>query len=629
MGWVALQLPASLRHEDEPVNASIGKVMNDPIRFERKAAIRSPWTAAPLYGMAALYALACGTGNDTPFSSDGLYGNGQGGSSLSGTPSGNSGTGSSGDMPNGATGGMTDPCAGVACDPGSLCDEGLCIPGCNDQKPCASGSSCCDGGCYDLKTDINFCGSCSKACPLAANQAVTCEAGMCTLGACSNGFFDCDGKSQNGCESASVCICIPGAMQACYPGPANTENVGLCKPGTRKCNPSGTAFGLCKDFVTPSTELCANNIDEDCSGKADDVPDIDGDGWTVCNNDCCETTQDCAKPTKVNPGAFEFVGNAIDDDCDPATLDSVPAAACSSVAKFDGTKAIELVQALDLCQQTTANAPLAMKKWGVLSAEFVNADGSAPTAAGLANMEGIQSAVLANYGTGGVAPQKGLTMAGISSGRMRDANDSGYGAPNSGLSLGRYGNPPGPYLAAHGGKLPSSASCNGNCASGSGANDSVNLRVSIRVPTNALSFSYQFRFFSAEYWSFACTSFNDFYLALLTSKANGLPADKNISFDSLKNPVSVNNGFFDVCVAKGCYTCPGGSAPLKGTGMEIGNTGGATVWLKTTAPVVSGETMQLELMVFDVTDASYDSLSLLDGFEWSIDPSGVGTGPPG
>ena len=34
-------------------------------------------------------------------------------------------------------------------------------------------------------------------------------------------------------------------------------------------------------------------------------------------------------------------------------------------------------------------------------------------------------------------------------------------------------------------------------------------------------------------------------------------------------------------------------------------------------------------MVFDVTDASYDSLSLLDGFEWSIDQSGVGTGPPG
>jgi hypothetical protein len=39
--------------------------------------------------------------------------------------------------------------------------------------------------------------------------------------------------------------------------------------------------------------------------------------------------------------------------------------------------------------------------------------------------------------------------------------------------------------------------------------------------------------------------------------------------------------------------------------------------------------MVLELMVFDVSDNILDSLSLLDAFTWSIDPSGVGTGPPG
>jgi hypothetical protein len=157
----------------------------------------------------------------------------------------------------------------------------------------------------------------------------------------------------------------------------------------------------------------------------------------------------------------------------------------------------------------------------------------------------------------------------------------------------------------------------------------VNLRLTIRVPTNALSFSYQFRFFSAEYWTYSCTSFNDFYLALLTTKANGIPADHNISFDSKNNPVSVNNGFFDVCVKKGCYSCPLGTQALQGTGMEIGNTGGATAWLKTTAPIVPGETMVLELMVFDVSDGILDSLSLLDAFDWSIDASAVGTGPPG
>ena len=58
-------------------------------------------------------------------------------------------------------------------------------------------------------------------------------------------------------------------------------------------------------------------------------------------------------------------------------------------------------------------------------------------------------------------------------------------------------------------------------------------------------------------------------------------------------------------------------------------TGGGTVWLQTTAPVLPGETIVFELMVFDVSDPILDSLVLLDDFEWSIDPSSVGTGPPG
>jgi len=39
-------------------------------------------------------------------------------------------------------------------------------------------------------------------------------------------------------------------------------------------------------------------------------------------------------------------------------------------------------------------------------------------------------------------------------------------------------------------------------------------------------------------------------------------------------------------VPKGCYACPNGSGELAGTGMQIGNTGGATNWLTTDAPIV-------------------------------------------
>ena len=46
-------------------------------------------------------------------------------------------------------------------------------------------------------------------------------------------------------------------------------------------------------------------------------------------------------------------------------------------------------------------------------------------------------------------PEIGTTMAGISSGRMRDAGDAGYVAPNSGSNPGSTSTPPATYLAAH------------------------------------------------------------------------------------------------------------------------------------------------------------------------------------
>jgi hypothetical protein len=215
-------------------------------------------------------------------------------------------------------------------------------------------------------------------------------------------------------------------------------------------------------------------------------------------------------------------------------------------------------------------------------------------------------------------------MAGLSSGYMRDINDPNYpGFPDTdNLSIST---PPAAYLAAHGNALPASAGCSGSCPAGTGAYDGTNIRLSIRTPTNALSFSYQFKFISYEYWVYSCTQYNDFYLALLQSGAQGIPADKNISFDGFNNPVSVNNGFFDVCVAKGCYTCPAGYGELAGTGMDSSNYGGATKWLTTEAPVVPGETMQLEFITFDVSDGALDSVTLLDNFQWGLASATVNT----
>jgi len=357
-----------------------------------------------------------------------------------------------------------------------------------------------------------------------------------------------------------------------------------------------------------------------------DPADLDGDGWTPATGDCCEDVKSCPDPAMVNPGAVEVLGNSVDDDCDVSTDDETMES-CSAVAKFGGVTAGDLANAMGLCRTTTLSEPWSTRTWGVLSAEFLNANGSAPGSTALAQMGGAQTAVLVDYGTGGIVPTTGGTMAGMSTGWMRDKSDPGYVAPNFGTGFGRYGAPPASYLASHGGVLPTSASCEGTCPSGSGANDSVNLKLKIRVPTNARGFSYDWRFFSSEYWTYSCSTFNDFTLALLDSSISALPADHNIAFDALGNPASVNNDFFSICTPKGCHTCPLGTGALVGTGMEDSMTGGGTPWLTTTAPAVPGEILELQLMVFDVSDDILDSLILLDGFQWLAEDPGVTTGP--
>ena len=89
------------------------------------------------------------------------------------------------------------------------------------------------------------------------------------------------------------------------------------------------------------------------------------------------------------------------------------------------------------------------------------------------------------------------------------------------------------------------------------------------MPTNAKSFSYRFKFYSAEYPEFLCRQYNDFFVTLLSSSwlpdpnanppEDPLPTDKNIAFDANKDPVSVNNAFFQICFP--VAGAPPGSCP--------------------------------------------------------------------
>jgi hypothetical protein len=133
-----------------------------------------------------------------------------------------------------------------------------------------------------------------------------------------------------------------------------------------------------------------------------------------------------------------------------------------------------------------------------------------------------------------------------------------------------------------------------------------------------------------------CSAYNDSYVAIYNSVANPL-ADKNISFDANGNPVSVNIGFFSVPSSLSDYNHP----VLQGTGYDgfcnnnisgasnktNGVCGGSTNWLTTTAPVSPGEEFELLFVIWDTGDHKWDSLVLIDNFQWSPSPATVSTLP--
>jgi len=114
--------------------------------------------------------------------------------------------------------------------------------------------------------------------------------------------------------------------------------------------------------------------------------------------------------------------------------------------------------------------------------------------------------------------------------------------------------------------------------------------------------------------------------------------DGNISFDSMGNPVSVNNAFLTVCGPPGNYggknfPCPLGDSKLIGTGFGADTTGGqdhgSTYWLETKAPITGHETFTLRWGVYDSGDGILDTTTLVDNFQWIANAGTVtvGTNP--
>ncbi|MBK7581291.1 MAG: putative metal-binding motif-containing protein [Myxococcales bacterium] len=328
-------------------------------------------------------------------------------------------------------------------------------------------------------------------------------------------------------------------------------------------------------------------------------PDADGDGFTT--DDC----NDC--DPNVNPGALDVAGNGIDEDCNGVADDTVTS--CDSViVGLDSADALDAARAIGLCHFATASD----KHWGVVSAKYVMADGSP-------GMNDVSHGLLPDFGPS-VSAQEGKRMLVLSSGTARRPSDVDY-EDVSGTDTGTMGTaPPG---------FPKdSTTCSVQTASDTTTYNPAALELELRVPTNAKSLSFKFDFYTYEFPVFVCSEFNDFFVALLDPPSKNAKSG-NISFDSQGNPVSVNNGFLEVCAAQEAggkpFACKLGQSELTGTGFEDG---AATGWLETNAPVSPGEIVKLRFAIWDMGDGILDSTVLIDDLRFSAEPaSGAVTKP--
>lgn len=434
---------------------------------------------------------------------------------------------------------------------------------------------------------------------LANDGLVADENGLTLPGEQGLAESPCSGGTSGTCSHA---ICETGAAlvagcDATQPGEPSCVSA-VCAARPSCC--AGSWSSHCTDLLASECGVtCYADEVGSCFACYEDAFDHDGDGYTGLDGDCL----DC-DPT-VNAGAFDFVGNGIDDDCD-GTVDN-EVVRCDDGLALSSSNPWDYAKAIDLCRTATAGATGSARTWGVVDADLTLASGS-----GTPHSRG--HAIQSSFGAANT-PRAGSRLAALSTGAARTPGQSGYINPSgqfASYNAGTVSNYPSGF--------PKNAS---GCPSfGTLAFDSVALELKIRVPTNAKSFSYNFNFFSTEYPEWVCTAYNDHFVALLTNSTatpvNPPENDDNVSFDSNGDPVSVNIAFF---VEPGCKTCS--SNVLAGTGFDgqcwNQSCGGATDWLYTTAPVVGGEEVTLRFVTWDQGDQFWDSTVLLDNFKWSAE----------
>lgn len=168
----------------------------------------------------------------------------------------------------------------------AVCNAGMCGVG-----TCNAGYADCNGqaadGCeINTANDPNHCGSCPNVCNLA-HAASTCTGGVCTIGACNAGYANCNNVSSDGCEinttnnplNCGACNTQCNVFNGTAGCSSSMCTIASCNAGWGNCN--GLSQDGCETNLTNSVGncgSCGNNCAANCTGNV---------AATTCSSSTC------------------------------------------------------------------------------------------------------------------------------------------------------------------------------------------------------------------------------------------------------------------------------------------------------------------------------------------------------